>query len=53
MPFAPFVGVNHHGHSILLGCGLISSEDTENFIWLFDTWLICMNNKLPNAIIID
>lgn len=19
MPFAPFVGVNHHGHSILLG----------------------------------
>ncbi|KAK8949262.1 Protein FAR-RED IMPAIRED RESPONSE 1 [Platanthera zijinensis] len=37
MPFAPFVGVNHHGHSILLGCGLISSEDTENFIWLFDT----------------
>ncbi|KAK8916235.1 Protein FAR-RED IMPAIRED RESPONSE 1 [Platanthera zijinensis] len=39
MPFAPFVGVNHHGHSILFGCGLISSEDTENFIWLFDTWL--------------
>ena len=24
MPFAPFVGVNHHGQSILLGCGLIS-----------------------------
>jgi len=21
MPFAPFVGVNHHGQSILLGCG--------------------------------
>ena len=20
MPFAPFVGVNHHGQSILLGC---------------------------------
>ncbi|XP_035546562.1 protein FAR1-RELATED SEQUENCE 5-like [Juglans regia] len=26
MPFAPFVGVNHHGQSILLGAGLISSE---------------------------
>jgi len=23
MSFAPFVGVNHHGHSILLGCGLL------------------------------
>ncbi|XP_042958026.1 protein FAR1-RELATED SEQUENCE 5-like [Carya illinoinensis] len=37
MPFAPFVGVNHHGQSILLGAGLISSEDTETFIWLFQT----------------
>ncbi|XP_042980212.1 protein FAR1-RELATED SEQUENCE 5-like [Carya illinoinensis] len=35
MPFAPFVGVNHHGQSILLGAGLISSEDTETFTWLF------------------
>ncbi|KAH9723716.1 hypothetical protein KPL70_007220 [Citrus sinensis] len=39
MPFAPFVGVNHHGQSILLGCGLISHEDMETFTWLFDTWL--------------
>ena len=32
MPFAPFVGVNHHGQSILLGCGLLSSEDTNTFV---------------------
>ncbi|KAF5458546.1 hypothetical protein F2P56_022569 [Juglans regia] len=38
-PFAPFVGVNHHGRSILLGAGLISSEDTETFTWLFQPWL--------------
>ena len=31
MSFALFVGVNHHGQSILLGCGLISHEDTETF----------------------
>ncbi|XP_057515019.1 protein FAR-RED IMPAIRED RESPONSE 1-like [Actinidia eriantha] len=37
MPFAPFVGVNHHGQSILLGCGLISHEDTESFSWLFQS----------------
>ena len=43
MPFAPFVGVNHHGQSILLGCGLLSNEDTTTFTWLFKTWLECMS----------
>ncbi|XP_074577479.1 protein FAR-RED IMPAIRED RESPONSE 1-like [Curcuma longa] len=45
MPFAPFVGVNHHGESVLLGCGLISSEDSETFIWLFKSWLTCMRGR--------
>ncbi|XP_052172312.1 protein FAR1-RELATED SEQUENCE 5-like [Diospyros lotus] len=53
MPFAPFVGVNHHGQSTLLGCGLISSEDTETFVWLFRTWLQCMQGQAPNGIITD
>ena len=53
MPFAPFVGVNHHGQSILLGCGLISNEDTDAFTWLFKSWLKCMNSCAPNAIITD
>eukprot|EP00268_Persea_americana_P060800 TRINITY_DN7621_c0_g1_i17.p1 TRINITY_DN7621_c0_g1~~TRINITY_DN7621_c0_g1_i17.p1 ORF type:complete len:688 (+),score=91.08 TRINITY_DN7621_c0_g1_i17:321-2384(+) len=53
MPFAPFVGVNHHGHSVLLGCGLISREDTETFVWLFQSWLDCMSGSPPNAIITD
>jgi hypothetical protein len=35
MPFAQFVGVNHHGQSTLFGAGLISGEDTKNFVWLF------------------
>nr|XP_043616041.1 protein FAR1-RELATED SEQUENCE 5-like [Erigeron canadensis] len=39
MPFAPFIGVNHHGQSILLGCGLISYEDIETYVWLFKCWL--------------
>ncbi|XP_042988604.1 protein FAR1-RELATED SEQUENCE 5-like [Carya illinoinensis] len=37
IPFVPFVGVNHHGQSIILGAGLISSEDTETFTLLFQT----------------
>ncbi|XP_035543236.1 protein FAR-RED IMPAIRED RESPONSE 1-like [Juglans regia] len=53
MPFVPFVGVNHHGQSILLGCGLISSDDTDTFEWLFESWLQCMNNQSPNVIITD
>ncbi|XP_014501308.1 protein FAR1-RELATED SEQUENCE 5-like [Vigna radiata var. radiata] len=53
MPFAPFVGVNHHGHSILLGCGFLSSEDTASFVWLFESWLRCMGNKAQDGIITD
>jgi hypothetical protein len=53
MPVAPFVGVNHHGQSILLGCALLSNEDTKTFTWLFKTWLECMHGHEPNAIITD
>ncbi|XP_022889249.1 protein FAR1-RELATED SEQUENCE 5-like [Olea europaea var. sylvestris] len=53
MPFAPFVGVNHHGQSTLLGCGLLSNEDTDTFVWLFRTWLECMHTQAPNGIITD
>jgi hypothetical protein len=53
MPFAPFVGVNHHGQSILLGAALISCEDTASFVWLFEAWLKCMKGRAPGAIITD
>ncbi|KAH9723117.1 protein FAR1-RELATED SEQUENCE [Citrus sinensis] len=53
MPFAPFVGVNYHRQSILLGCGLISREDTETFTWLFEAWLSCMSDSPPLGIITD
>ncbi|XP_052193891.1 protein FAR1-RELATED SEQUENCE 5-like [Diospyros lotus] len=53
MLFAPFVGVNHHGQSTLLGCGIISNEDTGTFVWLFKTWLECMEDQGPAGIITD
>ncbi|XP_021763158.1 protein FAR-RED IMPAIRED RESPONSE 1-like [Chenopodium quinoa] len=31
LPFANFVGVNHHRQSILLGCALVSHEDSDTF----------------------
>ncbi|KAL6493205.1 hypothetical protein OROGR_032964 [Orobanche gracilis] len=51
MPFSPFVGVNHHGQSILFGCGLLSREDIETYVWLFKSWLECMRGRAPRAII--
>ena len=53
MPFAPFIGVNHHGQSIVLGAALLGSEDAVNYTWLFRTWLTCMDNKAPKGIITD
>ncbi|XP_027911571.1 protein FAR1-RELATED SEQUENCE 5-like [Vigna unguiculata] len=53
MSFAPFVGVNHHGQSILLGCGLVSCEDTSTFVWLFECWRQCMFNVEPDGIVTD
>lgn len=51
--FPPFVGINHHGESVLLGCGLLSNEDTNTLVWLFKAWLSCMSNTARNDIITD
>ncbi|XP_056695131.1 protein FAR1-RELATED SEQUENCE 5-like [Spinacia oleracea] len=52
MPFAPFVGVNHHGRSIVFAGALISHDDTPSFVWVFEKWLKCMG-KPPMGIIND
>ncbi|XP_078152790.1 protein FAR1-RELATED SEQUENCE 5-like isoform X2 [Carex rostrata] len=53
MPFAPFIGVNHHRQSILFGMALLKCETAENFCWLFKTWLEAMYDKHPISIITD
>ncbi|KAK6796740.1 hypothetical protein RDI58_004441 [Solanum bulbocastanum] len=53
MPFASFVGINHHRQSILLGCALMSHEDIVSYKLIFRTWLEAMGNVHPNAIITD
>ncbi|XP_022889209.1 protein FAR-RED IMPAIRED RESPONSE 1-like [Olea europaea var. sylvestris] len=45
--------VNHHRQSTLLGCGLLSNEDTNIFAWIFRTWLQCMHSKAPHGISTD
>ncbi|XP_031477425.1 protein FAR1-RELATED SEQUENCE 5-like [Nymphaea colorata] len=51
IPFAPFVGVNHHLQTVLLGCGLLFEENEKAFKWLFRQWLQAMSGKAPLTII--
>lgn len=53
LPLANFVGVNHHGQSVLFGCALVSREDEETYTWVFRQWLLCMRRKTPDAILTD
>ncbi|GJS82356.1 FAR1-related sequence 5-like protein [Tanacetum coccineum] len=52
-PFAPFVGVNHHGQSILFGGALLQNETETTFTWLFKSFLNCMHYCPPVSIIKD
>lgn len=53
MPLVSFVGVNHHGQSILLGCGLLGDEAPASYVWLFKAWLEAMSAQPPKALITD
>ncbi|XP_074314352.1 protein FAR1-RELATED SEQUENCE 5-like [Silene latifolia] len=52
MSFTPFVGVNHHGSTVVLASVLISHEDAASFTWVFRRWLDCMGRP-PSVIITD
>ncbi|KAL2479806.1 Protein FAR1-RELATED SEQUENCE 5 [Abeliophyllum distichum] len=54
MIFAPFVGVNHQGQTIIFGCGLLSDETTKSFVWLFSKFIEAMPTQAaPRVIITD
>lgn len=53
MPFAPFVGTNHHKQTILFGAALLYDESSESFLWLFQTFLNAMSGKQPATIFTD
>lgn len=51
--FIAFTCINHHGHSIMLGCGLLLNEKIDSFVWLFNKWLEAMQGGSPIAMTID
>ncbi|KAF3450906.1 hypothetical protein FNV43_RR06995 [Rhamnella rubrinervis] len=53
VPLVLFIGVNHHGQSVLLGCGLLAAQTIESYTWFFRAWLTCMLGRPPQAIITD
>ncbi|XP_020173459.1 protein FAR1-RELATED SEQUENCE 9-like [Aegilops tauschii subsp. strangulata] len=53
MLFALIVGVNNHLQMVLLGCALLPNEQIENFKWVFQHFLLAMNNEHPLNIMID
>ena len=53
MPFAPFIGINKHGSSIMLGCGFVRQEMASSFDWLFGCFLEAMGSRQPDNIITD
>ncbi|KAL6888293.1 hypothetical protein ACP4OV_009319 [Aristida adscensionis] len=53
MPFAPFMGINHHRQIIIFGAALLYDESSESFLWLFQTFLTAMSWKKPATIFTD
>ncbi|CAL8090482.1 unnamed protein product [Prunus armeniaca] len=53
LPFAPMLGVNNHGQTIVLACAFLSKETTESFIWMFEEFKKAMPSGEPKMIITD
>ncbi|CAH9129710.1 unnamed protein product [Cuscuta epithymum] len=49
----PFVGINHHTHTCMFGCGFLLNERIESFEWLFTTFLNSMDFVHPKTIMTD
>ncbi|WVZ79528.1 hypothetical protein U9M48_027098 [Paspalum notatum var. saurae] len=53
LPFAAFMGVNHHGDTVVFGCALIFDRGESSYAWIFETWLTAMDKRLPFSFTTD
>ena len=53
MIFAPLMGVNNHGQTIIFGCAFLSDETIDCFVWLFNEFSQVMPGDAPKMIITD
>ncbi|XP_039827124.1 protein FAR-RED IMPAIRED RESPONSE 1-like [Panicum virgatum] len=53
MPFVPFVGLSHHRTPTLFGCGIISDQSLDSYVWLLRTFLLSVAQRRPKSVITD
>ena len=53
MPLVPLVGVMHHKHTVVFGCGIISHENTNSFERLLRTFSDANIQKHPISVTTD
>nr|XP_020163414.1 protein FAR1-RELATED SEQUENCE 5-like [Aegilops tauschii subsp. strangulata] len=53
LTFAPIIGVDNHGSTVLFGVGLLKDEKIGSFKWLLSTFVEAMGGKEPKYIITD
>ncbi|KAK9732748.1 hypothetical protein RND81_04G019300 [Saponaria officinalis] len=53
MVFTPFTGIDNHKKSVTFACALLSNEDEESFVWVFENFMDAMGRKEPQIIITD
>ena len=53
LPLVPSVGVNHHYRTVIFGCGIISHENIESYVWLLKTFTETNDQKHLVSVITD
>lgn len=53
LPFIPFVGVNHHGSTVIFACAIVADEKVASYEWILKQFLDCMGQKHPRGLITD
>lgn len=53
LPFVPFIGVNHHRSTTVFGCGIVSDETVESYVWLLKAFLESGQQNHPRSVITD
>ena len=50
--FGPFTGVDNHKKCVTFAAGLLSKEDIEHYVWLFEAFMEAMGRE-PVVVITD
>jgi hypothetical protein len=53
MPFAPIIGINGLGRTIVFGWALLKDEKADTFKWLFQSFVKIMEGKKPGIVLTD